>query len=87
MRLNNGILPLDTIRGGQCANRTDGLCAKGNFLASQADAYALSNYDYACFGNYSIINATNGNDYDGTITNSTAGVLHFPGTITAEDLE
>ncbi|RMZ92424.1 hypothetical protein DV736_g304, partial [Chaetothyriales sp. CBS 134916] len=41
-RLNNGILPLDTIRGGKCEGRTDGLCTLSNFLQSQADAYALS---------------------------------------------
>jgi hypothetical protein len=27
MRLNNGILPLSTIRGGLCEGRTDGMCA------------------------------------------------------------
>ena len=86
MRLNNGILPLNTIRGGGCGNRTDGLCALSGFLASQTNANAMANYQYACFGNYSIVNATNGNDYDGTISNLTAGVLHYPGLITAEDL-
>ncbi|MCJ1456883.1 hypothetical protein MMC28_007249 [Mycoblastus sanguinarius] len=74
MRLNNGILPLDTIRGGACGNSTtgagrpDGMCAMSNFLQSQANAYALSNYDYACFGNYTIADPTNGHDYDGTIS-------------------
>lgn len=67
MRLNHGILPLSTIRGGACGNRTDGLCEMGNFLASQANAYELSNYNYACFGNYTIENATNIVDYDGAI--------------------
>lgn len=76
MRLNNGILPLDTIRGGACVGRTDGLCAMDKFLSSQSNAYALSNYDYACFGNYTIINPTNGNDYDGTIFANTSGVVH-----------
>lgn len=71
MRLNNGILPLSTIRGGACGNRTDGLCAKSNFLQSQANAYQLSNYDYACFANYTVSNITSGADYDGAITNTT----------------
>lgn len=87
MRLNNGILPLSTIRGGLCAGRSDGMCSMTNFLQSQASAESQANYDYACFGNYSIIAPTNGNDYDGTITNTTAGVIHYPGTITADDLE
>lgn len=71
MRLNNGILPLSTIRGGACGNRPDGLCALGDFLASQEDAYQMSNYDYACFANYTIANATSGFDFDGAITNTT----------------
>jgi hypothetical protein len=72
MRLNNGILPLNTIRGGACEGRTDGLCSLSNFTSSQAGAYKLSNYDYACFANYTITNVTGGVDYDGAITNSTS---------------
>lgn len=68
MRLNYGILPLDTIRGGACAGRPDGLCLMSNFLESQANASALSNYDFACFGNYTIADPTSGHDYDGTIS-------------------
>ncbi|GAO18007.1 hypothetical protein UVI_02060290 [Ustilaginoidea virens] len=68
MRLNNGILPLATIRGGKCGNATsgrlDGLCELGNFIESQQDAYRLSNYDYVCFGNYTIVNSTAAIDYD-----------------------
>lgn len=67
MRLNNGILPLSTIRGGFCGNRTDGLCPLNAFLKSQASAYDLSNYNYACFANYTIDYPDNGTDYDGTI--------------------
>lgn len=72
MRLNDGILPLNTIRGGGCGNSTsgriDGMCEMGAFLESQKDAYTLANYDYACFGNYTIDNVENaGMDYDGTI--------------------
>ncbi|KND91048.1 3-phytase A [Tolypocladium ophioglossoides CBS 100239] len=71
MRLNNGILPLNTIRGGMCGDATsgrlDGLCEMGAFLKGQEDSYKLSNYDYACFGNYTIANSTKGIDYDGTI--------------------
>jgi len=86
MRLNNGILPLNTIRGGACLGRTDGMCAMSSFLTSQANATSMANYQYACFGNYSIIAPTNGNDYDGTITNTTAGVYHYPGMVTAADV-
>jgi hypothetical protein len=38
MRLNHGILPLNTIRGGACGNsasgRVDGMCALGDFMRS-----------------------------------------------------
>lgn len=68
MRVNDGILPLRSIRGGGCENRTDGMCAMKSFLKSQSNAYALSNYNFACFGNYTISNATSGKDYDGTIS-------------------
>jgi len=68
LRLNNGILPLSTIRGGACGNRTDGMCAMGSFLQSQENAYKLSNYDYACFANYTITNPLSGKDYDGAIS-------------------
>ncbi|KAL3427333.1 histidine acid phosphatase [Phlyctema vagabunda] len=71
MRLNNGILPLNSIRGGACGNatsgRTDGLCALDNFLDSQTDSDYLANYQYACFGNYTVDDPTSGKDYDGTI--------------------
>lgn len=71
MRLNNGILPLNSIRGGKCGNSTsgrlDGLCDMDSFLESQNDAYERSNYDYACFGNYTITNVTAAVDYDGAI--------------------
>ncbi|CAD0018612.1 unnamed protein product [Aureobasidium pullulans] len=75
MRLNNGILPLDTLRGGACKGRTDGMCALDKFVASQNASYALSNYDYACFGNWTIANTTNGFDYDGTVHLGQAGIL------------
>jgi hypothetical protein len=68
MRLNNGILPLDSIRGGLCAGREDGLCDLGSFIQSQADIETLANYQYACFGNYSIAGQPIGADYDGTIS-------------------
>ena len=68
MRLNDGILPLDTIRGGKCEGRSDGLCALDDFLESQAGAYELSNYDYACFANYSLADPMSGKDYDGRIS-------------------
>lgn len=71
MRLNNGILPLSDIRGGGCGNRTDGMCTLSGFLQSQAKAYAQSNYNFACFGNYTISFPNNGKDYDGAIFTST----------------
>ncbi|TVY83320.1 3-phytase A [Lachnellula suecica] len=71
MRLNNGIVPLNTIRGGACGNsttgRVDGMCAKEDFVASQANSTTLANYQYACFGNYTVTNVPGGKDYDGTI--------------------
>lgn len=71
MRLNNAVLPLSTIRGGKCGDltsgRLDGLCELPKFLESQQDSYSLSNYDYACFGNYTLPNATEAIDYDGAI--------------------
>ncbi|EME49919.1 hypothetical protein DOTSEDRAFT_68663 [Dothistroma septosporum NZE10] len=86
MRLNNGIVPLDTIRGGKCSGRTDGLCAMDNFLASQYESMKLANYDFACFANYTLNNATNANDYDGTVTNRTAGITIHPGMYTADNI-
>ena len=84
MRLNSGILPLETIRGGYCASRTDGLCALDDFLASQWKAEALANYQFACFANYTVTAPFNGQDYDGTVTNSTAGIVVHPGMITGD---
>ncbi|KAF3766028.1 phosphoglycerate mutase-like protein [Cryphonectria parasitica EP155] len=68
-RLNNGILPLDSIRGGACEGRTDGLCPMTDFIDSQTNSTNLANYQYACFGNYSISydEVLAGKDYDGTI--------------------
>lgn len=69
LRLNNGILPLTTIRGGMCTNsRPDALCEMKNFLASQADAYERGNYDYACFGDYKLKSPNSGENFDGTIS-------------------
>jgi hypothetical protein len=86
MRLNNGILPLDTIRGGKCEGRSDGLCKLEDFLASQADAEELANYDYACFTNYTLNEPLDGNDYDGRIDEATPGVTVNPGRLEAEDV-
>jgi hypothetical protein len=68
MRLNHGILPLQTIRGGACQGRPDGLCPLSSFLQSQSNATALANYQFACFGNYTLANPTSGGDFDGTIS-------------------
>lgn len=68
MRVNNGILPLSSIPGGACRGRNDGLCAMADFLKAESNATTLANYQYACFGNYTINNAqTPGKDHDGTI--------------------
>ncbi|KAI9642401.1 hypothetical protein NHQ30_009205 [Ciborinia camelliae] len=67
MRLNTGILPLDTIRGGACKGRVDGMCEMSKFLESQTNVTAMANYDYVCFGNYTIANVTSGKDFDGTL--------------------
>ncbi|RMZ80309.1 hypothetical protein DV738_g2808, partial [Chaetothyriales sp. CBS 135597] len=83
-RLNNGILPLDSIRGGKCKGRTDGLCPLSNFIESQADAYALSNYDFVCFGNYTLVNATRGLDYKQTKAQKRAQQAEFNRQLWAE---
>lgn len=67
MRLNNGVLPLSSIRGGGCSGREDGLCELGAFIKSQEDAFKLSNYQYACFGNYTVPDTKTAIDYDGTV--------------------
>jgi hypothetical protein len=64
MRLNNAILPLDTIRGGFCSiGRTDGLCPMENFIASQQNASLLANFQFVCYGDIDPSNFTG----DGTI--------------------
>jgi hypothetical protein len=72
MRLNNGVLPLNTIRGGACGNatsgRVDGLCELDSFVSAAISAYPQANYTYSCFGNYTLVNPLNGTDYDGTAT-------------------
>ncbi|KAK4943678.1 hypothetical protein LTR10_016775 [Elasticomyces elasticus] len=72
MRLNNGILPLSTIRGGYCGNRADGLCPLSAFIESQQSAYSQSNYNYVCFANYTVPFPNNGTDYDGTLFSGSA---------------
>lgn len=84
MRLNNGILPLDTIRGGQCSGRPDGLCAMDDFLASQYQAEQLANYQFACFANYTLNSPLSGQDYDGTAYKNSSYITVYPGEITAE---
>ncbi|KAI7213499.1 phosphoglycerate mutase-like protein [Hortaea werneckii] len=87
MRLNNGILPLDTIRGGFCEGRSDGMCGREDFLASQYEAMELANYEFACFANYTILDPTNGRDYDGKVQNGTKGIVVHDGRIDAEYIE
>lgn len=81
LRLNNGIVPLNSIRGGQCKGRSDGLCSLQDFITSQEDAEQLANYDFACFANYTLIEPLNGNDYDGRVDENTEGIVINPGRL------
>lgn len=87
MRLNNGILPLDTIRGGKCSGRSDGLCGMEDFLASQYQAEELANYQFSCFANYTLKNPTNGTDYDGAVSKNSSTINLFPGELTASYID
>ncbi len=49
--LNQRTLPLG-LSFAQCGLRSDGWCELGAFLDATADAYELSQYDYACNGDY-----------------------------------
>jgi hypothetical protein len=57
--VNNGILPLETLRTGECKGRTDGLCSLGNFVRGNLNAMEVANYDFACFANYTIVKPYN----------------------------
>jgi hypothetical protein len=59
LRVNNGIVPLNTIRTGECNGRTDGLCSLEGFVQSNYQAMQLANYDFACFANYTIVKPYN----------------------------
>lgn len=37
-----------------CGNRVDGWCELNNFLSAEANRTTLAEYNYACFGNYSV---------------------------------
>lgn len=65
MRLNGGVLPLSSIRGGACKGRSDELCPLKQFLKSQEKAADRARYKQACFGNYDVVN--DGRDVDGTV--------------------
>lgn len=84
MRLNNGIVPLESIRGGKCSGRTDGLCGLDDFLESQKDAEVLANYEFACFANYTLKEPLKAVDYDGTVSNTSDTINVFPGTLTED---
>ena len=62
IRLNNGILPLSTIRGGLCSDRTDGLCSLSDFTQSQSNATSEANYEFICFGSYVFNETLNNGD-------------------------
>lgn len=84
MRLNNGIVPLDSIRGGQCEGRSDGLCPLSSFLASQQKSESLANYQFSCFANYTLKQPAQAVDYDGAVSKSSNLINLFPGQLTAE---
>ena len=84
MRVNNGILPLSTIRGGKCQGRNDGLCSLNNFLDSQKTAGTLANYQFSCFANYTLKNPLQAVDYDGAVNASSSAINVYPGQLTAE---
>lgn len=65
MRLNGGILPLSSIRGGKCNDRKDELCSLEDFIESQKDAQKRAQYAVACFGRYGVPNGAG--DVDGTV--------------------
>lgn len=82
MRLNNGIVPLSSIRGGACEGRSDGLCPLEQFLASQYEAEALADYQFSCFANYTLDSPFDGQDYDGRVTRESEGITVYPGELT-----
>lgn len=67
MRVNNGIVPLASQRGGACAGRTDGMCSMEGFLKGSYEAEKLAVYQKACFGNFTLTAAegTAGTNFDG----------------------
>ncbi|KAF9736085.1 histidine acid phosphatase [Paraphaeosphaeria minitans] len=65
MRLNGGLLPLSSIRGGACKGRADEMCPLEHFIKSQEKAKERANYGKACFGDYDVVN--DGRDVDGTV--------------------
>ncbi|KAI9747290.1 MAG: hypothetical protein M1835_002153 [Candelina submexicana] len=50
--LNQRTIPLG-VSFPSCGNRADGWCELNTFIATQSNALALANYNYACNGNYS----------------------------------
>ncbi|KAG8871404.1 hypothetical protein FRB97_008719 [Tulasnella sp. 331] len=62
---NDAVVPLASIEGGACSNgRLDGLCGLDKFKANLGQATAKANYQYSCFGNYSLPGSFDG---DGAI--------------------
>jgi hypothetical protein len=39
----------------------------GDFMRSQQNNTVMANYNYSCFGNYTITDPTSGKDFDGAI--------------------
>lgn len=65
MKLNGGVLPLSSIRGGACKGRSDELCSFDDFIESQKEARERATYQKACFGDFDV--PKDGRDVDGTV--------------------
>jgi len=61
---NDAVMPLASIQGGYCAGREDGLCPLAGFRQALAQATRKANYQFACFGNYTLPGSFTG---DGSI--------------------
>ena len=54
MVINQRTVPLGRNHA-PCGNRVDGWCELSTFVAWQQENLQLANYDYSCFGNYSVV--------------------------------
>ena len=54
MLINQRTVPLGK-NYAACGDRVDGWCELSTFIAWQQENVQLANFDYACFGNYSVV--------------------------------